>query len=68
MKTTKIKIDGMTCANCVVHVEKALEAVPAVKEASVVVGEATVQHENASNEQLLRAIRAAGDYKGEIVS
>lgn len=67
MKTTGIKIDGMTCMNCVTHVQKALEAVPTVKDAKVVVGEATVEHENASDEQLLRAIRSAGDYSGKIV-
>jgi copper chaperone CopZ len=69
MKTTKIKIEGMTCANCVTHVQKALEAVPTVNDVSVSVGDgATVQDENASDEQLLRAIRAAGDYQGEIVA
>ncbi|HEU5395710.1 MAG TPA: hypothetical protein VFV81_00985 [Verrucomicrobiae bacterium] len=46
--------------------QKALEAVPAVKDAQVVVGEATVEHEGADDEQLLRAIRAAGDYAGKI--
>lgn len=67
MKTTRIKIDGMTCLNCVTHVQKALEVVPTVKDATVNVGETSVQHESATNEQLLRAIRAAGDYAGEIV-
>ena len=67
MKTTKIKIQGMSCANCVTHVQKALEAVPSVTEVNTVIGEVTVQHENASDEQLIRAIRAAGDYQGQIV-
>jgi copper chaperone CopZ len=67
MKTTKIKIDGMTCANCVAHVEKALEAVPAVTDASVSIGEANVTHDGATDEQLLRALRAAGDYRGNIL-
>lgn len=67
MRTTKIRIDGITCLNCVTHVQKALEAVPTVKDVRVALHEgATVQHETASDEQLLRAVRAAGDYKGEI--
>ncbi|HEX9047280.1 MAG TPA: heavy-metal-associated domain-containing protein [Verrucomicrobiae bacterium] len=66
MKTTKIKIEGMSCLNCVTHVQKALEAVPAVKEVAVVVGEATVTHD-AAEEQLLRAIHVAGDYRGQIL-
>jgi copper chaperone CopZ len=69
MKATRIKIDGMTCLNCVTHVQKALEAVPTVKDVTVTLDEgATVEHENASDEQLLRAVRAAGDYKGEIAA
>jgi copper chaperone CopZ len=69
MKTTQIKINGMSCANCATHVQKALEAVPNVKDVEVTLdGGATVEHENASDEQMLRAIRAAGDYQGEIVS
>jgi copper chaperone CopZ len=68
MTTTRIQIDGMTCLNCVTHVQKALEAVPGVKDATVQLDEdAIVQHENASEEQMLRAISAAGDYKGKVV-
>lgn len=68
MKITRIKIDGMTCANCATHVQKALEAIPTVKDVRVSLGDgATVQHETASDEQLLRAVRAAGDYAGEII-
>ena len=32
---TELSIDGMTCASCVSRVEKALKAVPGVKEANV---------------------------------
>lgn len=67
VKTTRIGIEGMTCLNCVTHVQKALEAVSAVKEAKVVEGEATVEHDGASDEELLRAVRAAGDYVGKIL-
>lgn len=68
MKTTRIKINGMTCLNCVTHVQKALEAVPGVNEVSVLQDEgAVVQHENANPDQLLRAIQAAGDYEASIL-
>ncbi len=67
MKTTRIKIEGMSCENCVKHVQKALTAVPTVQVAIVTVGEATVKHDNASHEQLLAAVQSAGDYTGRIV-
>lgn len=67
-KEIKLKIEGMTCLNCVTHVQKALEAVPGVKEVSVRQDEgATVQHEGADTQQLIAAVRAAGDYKAEVV-
>jgi len=31
LMTTRIRIDGMTCLNCVTHVEKSLEGVPEEK-------------------------------------
>lgn len=67
MKTEIIKIDGMTCANCMTHVQKALEAVPTVIGVDVEEGRATIKHEKATQEQLLNAVRAAGDYSGRIV-
>lgn len=44
---TVLKIDGMTCGHCVAAVTKALEAVPGVESADVVLdgGRATVLHE-----------------------
>lgn len=67
MKTTHISIEGMTCANCVTHVQKALEAVPGVEDVEVTLGEgATVIHECAADETLLRAVMAAGGYRGRI--
>lgn len=66
-QTTKLKIEGMTCANCAVHVEKALEAVPGVTEASVTLDEgAEVQHNGANHSDLLRAVAAAGSYKARV--
>lgn len=64
----KMKIDGMTCLNCVTHVQKALEAVPGVTDVTVTQDEgATIQHNNAETDQLIAAVRAAGDYKAEVV-
>lgn len=66
--TTKLDIKGMTCANCATHIGKALEAVPQVTDVRVALGEgATVEHENADEKALLRAVRAAGDYEAKIV-
>jgi copper chaperone CopZ len=57
----------MTCVNCATHVQKALEAVPTVQDVRVDLNEgATVRHESATDDQLLRAVLAAGDYRGEI--
>lgn len=67
MQTTRINIHGMTCLNCVTHVQKALEAVPGVTDVRVALNEgATIEHESVPEEKLLRAIRASGDYQGEI--
>jgi len=68
MNTTKIKIAGMTCANCATHVQNALKAVPGVIDVRVAFNEdAVVRHEAVPEEQMLQAVRAAGDYHGEIV-
>ena len=66
VNTIKITIEGMSCLNCAVQVQRALAAVPTVKFVGVTIGAATVEHENASQEQLLQAIRTAGDFKGKI--
>jgi copper chaperone CopZ len=54
-------IDGMTCASCVARVERALQAAPGVKAASVNLAteKATVRGA-ASLEALVAAVRAAG--------
>jgi hypothetical protein len=58
----------MSAANCATHVWKAWETVFNVNDLNVIFEGATVQPANASQEQLSRAIRAAGDYKGGIGS
>lgn len=65
---TNLQIAGMTCVNCAVHIEKALEAIPKVKAASVTLDEgARVEHDGADVEQLLRAVKAAGNYEAQVI-
>jgi Cu+-exporting ATPase len=64
----RLQIDGMTCASCVMRVEKALKAVPGVVQASVNLAteEATVSvSPAASAEALAAAVRRAGYEVGE---
>jgi len=66
VKSIQITIEGMSCLNCAVQVRRALATVPTVKFVGVTIGAATVEHENASPEQLVQAIRTAGDFAGHI--
>lgn len=62
MKTT-LKIDGMTCQNCVKHVREALESVPGVTDAGVSLdsGLAIVTHDSlASAARLIEAVEQEG--------
>ncbi len=69
MQTTKLKIDGMSCQNCVRHVQKALQAVPGVASATVTLTEgAVVEHEGVSIQDLQRAVAGAGEYRAETVA
>ncbi|MCZ6788982.1 MAG: heavy metal translocating P-type ATPase, partial [Chloroflexi bacterium] len=59
-----LRVDGMTCASCVVHVEKALRGVPGVVEASVNL--ATVQYvDNVATLDELRHAVADSGYSAE---
>ena len=59
---TTLKIEGMTCENCVKHARAALEAVPGVSvaEVSLSPGLAEVTHEGASVEAMIEAIEEEG--------
>jgi len=59
-----LKIEGMSCGHCVMHVKSALEEVPGVKSANVDLLEssAMVDGEN-FNDQALRAAVADAGYK-----
>ena len=57
----KLKIDGMSCGHCVMHVKEALEAVAGVESAAVDLqaGEAAVEG-SAEAEALIRAVEVEG--------
>lgn len=65
-ETRSIKVDGMSCASCVAHVEKAIRSVPGVGDVSVnlATGRATVKLEPNSSDEVVKAIVAAG-YEAE---
>jgi len=57
-----IKIDGMTCAHCVMVVRRALAAIPGVQASEVIVGSATVIYDERQVDpgRIVAAIEAAG--------
>ena len=67
--TTVLRVDGMTCQNCVRHVRDAIQEVPGIRSAKVDLdgGQAEVQWKNGSREdELLGALKAAG-YPSQIL-
>ena len=63
METTFLSIEGMTCGNCVKHVQRALEGVAGVESATVSLEEkqAIVKHERqVATEQLIAAVEEEG--------
>jgi copper chaperone len=64
MKTTRLKVSGMTCNHCVSAVEKALRNQPGVRNASVDLGAgaAEVEYDESAvaPEQLVAAVSEEG--------
>ena len=59
-----LKIEGMPCGHCVMHVRSALEEVPGVQSAKVDLLERTAMVDGDSlNDQALRAAVAEAGYK-----
>ncbi|HOI23469.1 MAG TPA: heavy-metal-associated domain-containing protein [Spirochaetales bacterium] len=59
-----LKIEGMSCGHCVMHVRSALEEVPGVKSAKVDLLERTAMVDGDNlNDQALRAAVAEAGYK-----
>ncbi|MDO5679619.1 MAG: heavy metal-associated domain-containing protein [Pelistega sp.] len=67
--TVVLKVEGMSCNNCVKHVTVALEELPGISEIEVNLAEAKVSFRTtgaASEEQIQEAIEDAGyDVVGE---
>lgn len=62
MKTQELKIEGMTCNHCVMHVKKELSKLPHVQVDDVQIGTARVQYDSAkvSIVDLAQAVERAG--------
>jgi copper chaperone len=64
MKTTRLKVSGMTCGHCVTAVEKALRNQPGVRNASVDLNGAAAEVEydegEVAPEQLIAAVSEEG--------
>jgi len=69
MKTINLRITGMTCASCVLHIENDLKKLDGVKEAVVnlplKVGSVTFDPEKVDEKTILEAVKKAG-YKAVI--
>ena len=57
-----LNIEGMTCASCVAHVEKALKKVPGVADVQVNLAteQAKIDHSGAAVQELVQAVEKAG--------
>lgn len=64
MKTTRLKVSGMTCGHCVATVEKALRNQTGVRNATVHLGDGTAEVEyqetEVAPEQLIAAVEEEG--------
>jgi copper chaperone len=62
MKMQELKIDGMTCGHCVMHVKKELSRLPHVQVDDVQIGKARIQYDDArvSMLDLAQAVERAG--------
>lgn len=65
MLTMKIKVDGMMCAHCASHVEKALKELKGVKKAEVGLkeGTATIESKAPLEEGAIKAAIEEAGYK-----
>ena len=63
MKTTNLEVLGMTCDNCVRHVEKALRGIDGVEavDVSLVEARATVEHlDSVTTSELVASVEEEG--------
>lgn len=70
-ETSNLKIEGMDCASCVVHIEKGLKELDGVKEANLnfatETGSVKYDPEKVKVDDLLKAIKKVG-YKAEVMN
>ena len=63
-KTTRLKLEGLSCASCVLRAERALQAVPGVSDAQVNLGTETaeVRHDRDVSPGILAGALARAGY------
>lgn len=64
---TRLKIDGMTCGHCVMHVKNALSAVPGVTGAQVDLAQGEARVEGAADPRALVAAVEEEGYRAQVV-
>ncbi len=62
MAETVLKIEGMSCKHCVMHVKKAIEGLQGVSASEVEIGTAVVRYDDAKvgREEMKKAVEDAG--------
>ena len=62
MAEINLKIEGMSCQHCVMHVKKAVDSIEGVSSSAVAVGSATVVYDDSKTnaDAIARAVRNAG--------
>jgi copper chaperone CopZ len=68
MKTTRLKIDGLNCLECIERVEQALEELQGVVATDVKLNDVSiVEHADLDERKLIEAVAKAGDYRAHVV-
>jgi len=62
MSEATLKIEGMTCQHCVMHVKKAVEQLPGVSRSEVAIGTARITYDESQvkEQDLEQAVEKAG--------
>ncbi|MBI4681641.1 MAG: heavy-metal-associated domain-containing protein [Nitrospirae bacterium] len=62
MAEITLKIEGMSCQHCVMHVKKAVDGVSGVSSSDVAIGSAKVVYDDSktNKDRIVRAIQVAG--------
>ena len=62
MAEITLKIEGMSCQHCVMHVKKAVDSVNGVSFSDVAIGSAKVVYDDSRSDKdaIVRAVRKAG--------